>query len=98
MVAKKKAHSLEQLLDKAPELKKVELPTDNNEFDAQYEREQAALSVWRILANSEKQAICAKHKLGSVAEVERQLHRVTNIEFHTRIAVALDDASEQRAP
>lgn len=77
---------------------KVELRTDNNEFDPQYEREQAALSVWRILANSEKQAICAKHKLGSIAEVERQLHRVTNLEFHTRIAVALDEASEQRAP
>lgn len=77
---------------------KVSMSTDNSEFDAQYEREQAALAVWRILANSEKQAICSKHKLGSIAEVERQLHRVTNLEFHTRIAVALDDDAEHRAP
>ena len=97
MAAKKKVHLLEKLLDKSPELKKIELRTDNNEFDPQYEREQAALSVWRILANSEKQTICAKHKLGSVAEVERQLHRVTNIELHTLIAVALDDATEPSA-
>lgn len=61
------------------------------EFDAQFEKEQAALAAWRALTGSEKQTLCAKEKLGSLAEVERQLARVTNVELHDRIYDAINN-------